>query len=459
MILTAYLYVTAHMTGLTSRPSVARYAAMRPLSSRAPGSHWAWTSGRSNPATVSAVMPNSASIRSGRHLLDHEALSCLLVLLFIDDSRLNTSRLHRVLRNLCYHTATRVWIINTLLSILHHLCEGTASASQEAAAVSSGRSKRKTVDISGAGSPSAEMDSLTASGHSEVPTWLNIYLCAALGSQANVFQLQRTCPAVKHKASSAGRLSSVSQTSHTATNISIHPQASPIICRHVLDTLISLAKSFPNSFLPQQSTGTDRLREGSAGEDTSDKSKSSKSSAAVTATDFWTLLVKLDGAVYGKRGKSVQRSGLAGQSGPNPMPSESNFSLTGSGYFELSPLGQLMAMVAHPVIRRSQLLTDRLLRLLGLVSVGLVDTFMDSAARTISTNDTTVAATEPASGVVDALSEVAAAGATDNAVPVLGMASTDMQTMPVASQTADSPAAEASPNKEAAVTAASSYTG
>jgi hypothetical protein len=50
MILTAYLYVTAHMTGLTSRPSVARYAAMRPLSSRAPGSHWAWTSGRSNPS-------------------------------------------------------------------------------------------------------------------------------------------------------------------------------------------------------------------------------------------------------------------------------------------------------------------------------------------------------------------------------------------------------------------------
>jgi E3 ubiquitin-protein ligase HUWE1 len=84
--------------------------------------------------------------------------------------------------------------------------------------------------------------------------------------------------------------------------------------------------------------------------------------AAVAATDFWTLLVKLDGAVYGKRGKSVQRSGPAGQSGPNPMPSESNFSLTGSGFFELSPLGQLMAMVAHPVIRRSQLLTDRLLQ-------------------------------------------------------------------------------------------------
>jgi E3 ubiquitin-protein ligase HUWE1 len=451
------------MIGLTSRPSVARYAAMRPLSSsRAPGSHWAWTSGRSNPTSMSAVMPSSASVRSGRHLLDHEALTCLLVLLFIDDSRLNTSRLHRVLRNLCYHAATRAWIINTLLSILHHLCEGTANASLEAAAVSSARSKKKTLDISGAGSPGVEMDSPPASGHSEVPTWLNIYLCAALGSQANVFQLQRACPAVKHKASSAGRLSSVSQTMHTGANISIHPQASPVICRHVLDTLISLAKSFPNSFLPQQSVGTERLREGSTSEEPADKSKPSKSSTAVASTDFWTLLVKLDGVVYGKRGKSVQRSGPGSQSGPNPIPSESNFSLTGSGFFELSPLGQLMAMVAHPVIRRSQLLTDRLLRLLGLVSVGLADTFVDSTSRTTSTisaSGATTVGTELASGAINAGNEVAAAGAADNAEPVLGVTSTDMQTVPTASQTTDDLAAVASPNKVSTVTATSSSSG
>ncbi|XP_009465116.1 PREDICTED: E3 ubiquitin-protein ligase HUWE1-like, partial [Nipponia nippon] len=57
-------------------------------------------------------IPSGSSVDSllrlrGRLLLDHEALSCLLVLLFVDEPKLNTSRLHRVLRNLCYHAPTR----------------------------------------------------------------------------------------------------------------------------------------------------------------------------------------------------------------------------------------------------------------------------------------------------------------------------------------------------------------
>jgi indole-3-glycerol phosphate synthase len=85
---------------------------------------------------------------------------------------------------------------------------------------------------------------------------------------------------------------------------------------------------------------------------------------------------------------------------------------------------------------------------------------VDSAARTISTNDTTVAATVAELVVlVDALNEVAAAGATDNAVPVLGVTSTDMQTVPTASQTTDDLAAVASPNKVSTVTATSSSSG
>ena len=41
--------------------------------------------------------------------------------------------------------------------------------------------------------------------------------------------------------------------------------------------------------------------------------------------------------------------------------------------YATSALGQLMAMLSQPVVRRSQLLTDRLLRLLGLISVSLPD--------------------------------------------------------------------------------------
>lgn len=56
--------------------------------------------------------------RGGRQLLDHESLACLLVLLFIDDTRINTVKLHRVIRNLCIHGPSRGWIIKALLSIL-----------------------------------------------------------------------------------------------------------------------------------------------------------------------------------------------------------------------------------------------------------------------------------------------------------------------------------------------------
>jgi E3 ubiquitin-protein ligase HUWE1 len=51
-------------------------------------------------------------------LLDHEALSCLLILLFVEEPKLNTIRLHRVLRNLCYHIPTRQWVIQSLLAIM-----------------------------------------------------------------------------------------------------------------------------------------------------------------------------------------------------------------------------------------------------------------------------------------------------------------------------------------------------
>ncbi len=72
--------------------------------------------------------PSSSNVDSllrlrGRLLLDHEALSCLLVLLFVDEPKLNTSRLHRVLRNLCYHSQTRGWVIRSLLSILQRSSE------------------------------------------------------------------------------------------------------------------------------------------------------------------------------------------------------------------------------------------------------------------------------------------------------------------------------------------------
>ena len=56
--------------------------------------------------------------RNGRQLLDQESLASLLVLLFIDEPRMNMTKLHRVVRNLCIHSPTRAWVIKALLCIL-----------------------------------------------------------------------------------------------------------------------------------------------------------------------------------------------------------------------------------------------------------------------------------------------------------------------------------------------------
>ncbi len=72
--------------------------------------------GHQHNAALLAAQTNAKF--KGRQLLDHEGLSCLLILLFIDDSKLNTTRLHKILRNLCYHAPTRDWVIKCLLSIL-----------------------------------------------------------------------------------------------------------------------------------------------------------------------------------------------------------------------------------------------------------------------------------------------------------------------------------------------------
>ncbi|KAK8782859.1 hypothetical protein V5799_015800 [Amblyomma americanum] len=95
---------------------------------------WTWNAlssrgGAGGGSSGAALGPPTSQQARGRQLLDHEALACLLVLLFVDEPRLNTGRLHRVLRNLCYHPPTRHWVVKVchcyccslraLLALLH----------------------------------------------------------------------------------------------------------------------------------------------------------------------------------------------------------------------------------------------------------------------------------------------------------------------------------------------------
>ena len=389
------------LVGLSGRLGTSRYP-IRPPTSRGGTSHWGWVGGR---PTASSSNANTVRLR-GRHLLDHEALTCLLVLLFVDEPKLNTNRLHRVLRNLCYHGPTRTWVIRALLSILQRTSECTGQDMDEKPSVGTSKSSDKlkkkptlgvpsssgnqTVDVLVCRTPKNTDNSL---GRTASPSWLSVSMDAALGCRANVFQIHRSTGGKKHTAAANSA-------------VTIHPQASPIVCRHILDTLISLAKSFPSQFLPQ---GRDKAKEsaceGEKDKESEDKdgvemSKSNVNSQASPArapvakvdstkvgmeTDFWELLVRLDSVSGGRKGKGYQRS----------HSNTSNENETQTTTFESSPLGHLMSLLAHPVVRRSHVLTDRLLRLLGLVSIGLPDVTqnMSTSATTAATTTTSTATT------------------------------------------------------------------
>lgn len=271
--------------------------------------------------------PVSSNVRvRGRQLLDHEALSCLLVLLFADSPHLNKLRLHRVIRNLCYHNPTREWIVKALLSIIDKSVHSKAEDHQVR------RSKR--TQKPGPLTRKLMTDTkVLANG----ANWLNIRMEAALGCHANVFVVNRP----------AGKRSDKSN----PPSIVIHHQAAPVVCRNALDLFISLSKSFPSFLLPVKPKDED-------------KSKPGTSKTKIELTDFWEMLLKLDTS-NAKKGKSLAKT-------------QSNLSLnsdvdTNLSAFEQSTFGQLLCMLDSPVIYRNTQLTDNLLRLLSVITMGLPD--------------------------------------------------------------------------------------
>lgn len=173
----------------------------------------------------------------GRQLLDHEGLSCLFILLFID-AKLNTTRLHRIPRSLCYHAPTRDWVVRCLLSILEKANVGSSIIEQPAAG---GGPSPSGLEASATPTPvklrksmsgkekeaKAEKEEKRGGGSGGQNSWLNISMDAALGFRANVTRY----------GGQGGKKSSSSSAS-----ISVHPQAAPVVCRHTLEVLISLAK-------------------------------------------------------------------------------------------------------------------------------------------------------------------------------------------------------------------------
>ncbi|XP_023930490.1 E3 ubiquitin-protein ligase HUWE1 [Lingula anatina] len=397
-----------------------------PIQSSRPRNQWAWVGGGRHGQALPTSSGNAIKLR-GRHLLDHDALTCLLVLLFVDEPKLNTSRLHRVLRNMCYHQPTRTWTVRALLSILQrtHDCRMDTDERQNAVAgKSSEKLKKKSSQQSGTSLNVSDSPGIVRSdsmSRTTQPSWLSISMDAALGCRANVFQIQR----LGKKHSSVGNAS-----------VHIHPQAAPLVCRHVLDTLISLAKSFPAHFLPSKAKEASCAKDSSKSKEQQEKDANSKEAHTKTPVqslsqnklekdtkqdlDFWEILVKLDNLSGSKKGKGVTKSHLAGS-----MEGERE-----ETSFDSSPIGQLMTMLAHPVVKSRQALMDRLLRLLGLVAVGLPDitapattaSSTTATSTTTTTTTTTVASTAGTTTTVAATTTTTTASVTTSAVPVVAPA-------------------------------------
>lgn len=286
----------------------------------------AWGQWSRDYVTNTTVPNNQVKIR-GRQLLDHEGIACLLILLFTDDSHLNKLRLHRVIRNLCYHAPTREWVINSLLSIIEksvnvQLDENFNKPTRKGPKPGPLTSKLLT-----------DTKHLQNGGH-----WLTIRMEAALGCAANVFILSKATGKKCDKFTGAN-------------TISIHPQAAPIVCRNSLDLLTSLAKAFPSCLIPVKSSREEP-----------DKNTLTPVKIKSETSNFWDILIRLDSST--KKGKSIQK-----QSATSSTLSDSETPIV----FDQTAFGKLLNMLASPVVKRNTQLTDNLLKLLSVTTSGIAD--------------------------------------------------------------------------------------
>ncbi len=309
------------------------------------------------------------AIESGsKQMLDQEALTCLLVLLFLDQNKLHNNRLHRIVKNVSQHQPTRAWILSSLLAIIRetnvvptalptnpHLrpsCPMPPSLTpKQGSAFNHPFSSSHSRHHHGALVTSTpNMPTLSGSGgfspqhHSTIPHWLNLSINAALGSHAKVFQFEHS-----------GKVG-------PNAKVHVHPLAAVSICGNVLELLIFLARQFPSSFLPSQLLPKDTKDRGSgtsgASTSTAASTSSIEDSASEVISNFWQVLLKLDGAAS-RKGKGALKSFQYSESSSHWQENE---------MFSASIMGQLMALFQNDLIRTSVTLTDKLLRALSVAS-------------------------------------------------------------------------------------------
>lgn len=319
--------------------------------------------------------------QQGQPQLDHESLTSLLILLFVEANKICTLRFHRVIRILCSHIPTRDWIIRTILSIIER--SNMQSKSNEQLQTISNR-----------------------------PHWLNIRLDAALGNRNNIFIIKK----IRNLNDDEMQIDDATDLSSNEYSIAIHPQAAQIVCRHALELLISLAKNFPANFLPIKKKPRTNKTDSNIDENQPSTSSSGRSqkdtSKPDSSTDFWDILLRLE--MRARQNNSLNAS----ENASNVARSEDFVDIEMNSFAE-SPFGQLISMLSFNIILKSTLLTDRLLKLLSYISVGLPD----GVQRATSISTIANALEAPA----EANNETAEANATNNAAENAASTSTSGQ--------------------------------
>ena len=243
-----------------------------------------------------------------KQLLDHEGLACLVILLFVTESRSYYAKLKSLLLCLCQHKPTRIWIIDTLISILRRAAESTSD------------SNWKPNDGNG---------------------WLNIGMESALGGRTRVFQIPH---------SSGKKLSS-------QQGIAIHHLAASIVCRQTLDILQAIAKNFPSQFVQQMTFPVFG--------DTHPIGNSHQES------DFWDILAKLDNAqssLIQVPTTPSRKSRLRASGSESSQTSIAGAVAHTSQGVTNTPLAALMALLGCVNVKKSQQLTDKILSLMHMIT-------------------------------------------------------------------------------------------
>lgn len=257
---------------------------------------------------------------SSKQMLDPESLVCVLVPLFLDHNRLHINRLHRIIKNLCQHIPTRSWVLSSLLEIIRKLQILPVGASCPMPPMLTTSRREQSLSTSG--------PRIVASPHPTSSThWLNISISSALGSQAQVFQ-------VEHPGKPGA-----------APSVHIHPLASTNICNNALDLLVFLARQFQSSFLPAELLPT------------SLKSLYLDAEQQRVVSKFWSILIKLN--TSSRKSRNILRSFHHTDSTQFHSDTE---------IFESSILGQLISLFSQDIFKNSIPLTDKLLRVLNYAS-------------------------------------------------------------------------------------------